>query len=89
MLRSVGTKERPAEVPWMPAATFAEVLAALEAAHADERAAVASLGEDDLARTVPNGMTAAEFVAMCVRHTTWHAAQIAVARRLFRTRGGG
>jgi uncharacterized damage-inducible protein DinB len=86
MLHRLGATERPPEVPWSPPATLAGLLGALEAAHGAERDAVAALTDADLPRRAPNGMTASEFVAMCVRHATWHAAQIAVARRLFRTR---
>lgn len=87
MLRRVGGTERPPVTPWTHVGTFDGLRRVLDAARVEERDAVASLADGDLGRPVPNGMTAAEFVAMCVRHTTWHAAQIAVARRLYRTRG--
>ena len=41
--------------------------------------------DEDLALKCPNGMSVSEFMAGTIRHDTWHASQVAVARRLFRT----
>lgn len=87
--RRAGETERPPVTPWTPCATLAELLAALDAAHVEQRAAIASLGEDGLDLSAGNDMSFREFLSMCVRHDTWHASQIAVARRLYRTRAAG
>jgi uncharacterized damage-inducible protein DinB len=72
--------------PHEAARTFAEALERLEDAHRVQRETIASLAEADLDRQVEDGMTVAEFLTSTIRHDTWHAAQIAVARRLWRTR---
>lgn len=84
--RRAGAGERPPVTPWEPRASFAGLRAALAAAHAEQREAIAGLGDEGLDLTAGNGMPFREFLAMCVRHDTWHAAQIAVGRRLWRTR---
>ncbi|MGE0432619.1 MAG: DinB family protein [Planctomycetota bacterium] len=86
MLRAIGKPDRPPEVPREPCETLDDELSGLRDAHAAQRAAIAALGESDLARLVPNGVTAAEFVVTCTRHDIWHAGQIVVARRLWRER---
>ena len=50
------------------------------------RLADPGLADEQLEAPLPNGMSVMEFLAMCVRHDTWHAGQIAVARRLWRQR---
>jgi uncharacterized damage-inducible protein DinB len=66
--------------------TFDESLAELKAAHARQRAALAALTDAELEMRLGNGDVLAEFVSACTRHDAWHAAQIALARRLHRTR---
>lgn len=77
---------RPPAPPRPPDLDWAAERAGLEAAHAAQRIAIAGLSDADLGAQVGNAMSVAEFVAMCTRHDVWHAAQIAVARRLYRTR---
>ena len=60
--------------------------AELDAAHNDQRAAIANLEDADLQKVVGNGMRMDEFLAMVIRHDTWHAGQTALARRLWRTK---
>lgn len=84
--RRAGETERPPVEPWTPVETLAELRAALVAAHTEQRAAIASLGDAGLDLTAGNDMPFREFLAMCIRHDSWHASQIAVARRLYRTR---
>ena len=86
MCRQAGAPGPPDVVPWTPCATLAELRAAVAGAHAEERAAIAALGDERLGLTAGNGIPFREFVAGCVRHVTWHASQIAVARRLYRAR---
>jgi uncharacterized damage-inducible protein DinB len=69
-----------------PAATFRESVGRLLEAHRAEREAIASLADGDLDLPAEGGMSVAEFLASIIRHDIWHAAQIAVARRLWRTR---
>jgi hypothetical protein len=69
-----------------PPAPLPETLARLRDAHRAQREAIAALGDADLERPAEGGMSVAEFLASTIRHDTWHAAQIAVARRLWRTR---
>jgi uncharacterized damage-inducible protein DinB len=82
-----GAPDRPEVESWTPVETFAEMRALLEAAHAAQRAEMAAFTDEQLDLTAGNGMPFREFLAMSIRHDTWHGAQIAVARRLFRSRG--
>jgi uncharacterized damage-inducible protein DinB len=84
VLRSVGRGPRPEVAPRIPRASFADERAALDAAHAAQRSAIADLDDEALDADAGGGMTVGEFLAGCLRHDTWHAGQIAVARRLFR-----
>ena len=72
--------------PQDPRASFAESVERLRQAHEAQRDVVASLQDADLTLTVENGVPVAEYLATVFRHDAWHAAQIAVARRLWRTR---
>ena len=85
-IRGPGATERPPVPVRKPTTTLAEGRAELAGAHAEQREAIAALSGPDLEKTVGNGMTVGEFLAMAIRHDTWHTAQIAVARRLWRTR---
>jgi uncharacterized damage-inducible protein DinB len=80
-------RTRPEAEPRTPVNGLAAEVDALERAHRAQVAGIAALAEGDLERRVPTGMSVREFVAHQVRHDVWHAAQIAVARRLYRTRG--
>jgi len=73
--------------PRAPAATFAESVADLEQAHESQRATLSALTEEELDRPLPNGMSLAEFLTSTIRHDTWHAAQVAAARRLYAVAG--
>ncbi|MHC4450340.1 MAG: DinB family protein [Planctomycetota bacterium] len=67
-----------------PAATtsFAEDLEQLRSAHDAEREAIAALSKSELTPET------ARFLSAIIRHDVWHAAQIAVVRRMWRTRSG-
>ena len=86
ILRSLGAPARPPVAPRSPCATLADERAALAEAHAGQRAAIAALDDTQLDASAGGGMSVREFLAMCIRHDTWHASQVAVVRRLFRTR---
>jgi uncharacterized damage-inducible protein DinB len=89
LLAARGTASRPAADP-RPAGAggLAAERAALEEAHRAQVAGIARLRVEELDDRVPSGMTVREFLSHQVRHDTWHAAQIAVARRLHRVGGG-
>ena len=86
ILLRAGETDPPEAEPWTPLSTYAEIRAALDAAHAAQRAAVAALPEERLGEIAGNGMPFREFLAMFTRHDAWHASQVVVARRLYRTR---
>ncbi len=86
VIRARGAPARPEVEPRPGERSFAEDVADLRATHADLRRAIAECGAHELGVAVGGGMDLAEFLAMAIRHDAWHAAQIAVARRLWRTR---
>ena len=86
MVRSRKDAEPPPVVPRTPVSGYAAERKALEAAHTEQREAIAAVTDAELDDMACGKMVLAEFLAMTIRHDTWHAAQIAVARRLFRTR---
>lgn len=65
---------------------FAAERAELDAAHEAQRAALLEVTADELEASACGKMPLGEFIAMTTRHDAWHASQIAVARRLYRTR---
>jgi uncharacterized damage-inducible protein DinB len=65
--------------------TLPELLAMLQSAHAELRGQIAELTEAGPSQPCARGMTVGEFVRMVIRHDTWHAGQIAVTHRLFRS----
>jgi uncharacterized damage-inducible protein DinB len=86
IIRHRGQSERPPVPPFEASPDFAAARDALQSAHASQRAALAALADEDLALRASNDMSLPEFLRMMIRHDTWHAAQIAVARRLWQTR---
>jgi hypothetical protein len=69
---------------YTPCATYAEGMAVLGEAHAALRAAIEALTPEALASEGNHSMPLAEYLAMVIRHDTWHAGQIAVLRRFYR-----
>ncbi len=86
ILRSASTDAVLDALPWVPVAEFAALRKQLRGAHEDERLAMSAITDAQLDDIAGDEMTMREFLAMIIRHDAWHAAQIAVARRLFRTR---
>ena len=84
VMRSVGAEERPPVSPWTPLPDLVALRSAFEEAHRAERETLATFPEAALDADAGEGMTYREFIAMAIRHDTWHAAQIALARRLYR-----
>ena len=74
--------------PRRPLASFAEERAALAAAQAELRAALAEVPGDALTLHVGTeaSMQLSTFLAAILRHDAWHAGQIAMVRRLHRKR---
>ena len=69
-----------------PEPTYAAEFARLEKIRREEFDQIAGLDDDDLARTTSSGKSVLEFLVATTRHDTWHAGQIAMARRLYRRR---
>jgi hypothetical protein len=85
-LRRAGAEERPPVTAWASLDTFAEMRTLLDSVHAQQRAVLAAFSDARLDLVAGNGMPFREFLSMSIRHDAWHGAQIAVARRLYRTR---
>jgi len=77
---------RPEDPPPPQASSFDEGLALVRRNREVLRAAIDGVRDDALDEKVGNGDTVAMFVRMITRHDAWHLGQIAVARRLYRTR---
>lgn len=84
VLRQLPAKPQDPTPP--QAETLAQALAVLEDAHTELRAALAELAPESVTAKIFNGKTVSEFVHGTVRHDAWHGGQIAVLRRLYRTR---
>ncbi len=76
----------PAEVPPPASQSVEEAIANLLLDRADLRDAIAELSEEQLDEKLYYGGTVVDLVRGTVRHDAWHGGQIAVARRLYRTR---
>lgn len=75
------------ELPTAPSVSnMNEAVALLTANRALLRDAVASLTEEQLQEPIYNHKTVAQLVRMSIRHDAWHSGQIAVIRRLYKTR---
>jgi uncharacterized damage-inducible protein DinB len=92
IVRARPVMEEPTTPP-PPASNLPELLVALHrAAQGELRGLIAELSEADLneacvlGHSVHGGMSVAEFLRMIIRHDSWHAGQMAVARRLYRER---
>ena len=86
---NIGIQSRPnkAEEVWTAgASTVAEAIANLMKSRATLRSTVAELTESQLDDKLGSGRTVIELVRASIRHDAWHAGQIMVARRLWRTR---
>ncbi len=81
--RAVDPAVEPVE-GYSPAASYADELAALGEVQARLRAAIAALTPAVLAGEGNHSMPLPEYLAMVIRHDSWHAGQIAVVRRFYR-----
>lgn len=87
ILRHGPVSEEP-RTPPPPASTLSGLRANMQRDHAALRAEIAGLSESDLRQLCTRGTKVGEFLRMVIRHDTWHAGQIVVIRRLYRTRRG-
>jgi len=71
---------RTPDVPVPASADLAGDLEELRNAHEAQREAIAGMTDDQMTPV------AVDFLANTIRHDIWHAGQIAIARRLWRTR---
>jgi hypothetical protein len=62
-----------------------ELLAALVRSRSEFRISIAALDDSNLDEPCFEDMNVENFLRMAIRHDTWHAAQIVIARRLHRT----
>ena len=83
-------RTRPvAENPVIPApalTTLSDMVHRFETVRHELRAEIARIEDADLTAPCRAAMTFDEFVLMVIPHEAWHAGQIAVIRRLYRTR---
>ncbi len=64
--------------------SLASIRAELESSHQRQRGALEGLSDDDLQSRTLDGVPFEEVVRANIRHDTWHAGQIVVARRAWR-----
>ncbi len=74
------------ERAWHPDPSLEGLRTRLRDIQREFRSLVAALTDADLDTPVRGELPLMRFVHMAVRHDVWHASQIAVARRLWRTR---
>ncbi len=86
IIRARASARAPDIAPRRVLEDFAAEHESLVTAHAEQRGAIVGIGDDDLSAVVCGMRPLGEFLAMTIRHDSWHAAQIAVARRLYRAR---
>ena len=80
---------RPRALPepeTVPGSSHAALLSGLSQAHEALRASVCGLVDEDLQDPVGEDQPLFRFITMAICHDTWHASQIALARRLWNTR---
>ena len=78
--------ERPEAAPHPAIESIGALLDVMKHDRAALRDAITAVPDDQLDEKVYNGDTIAAFVRMVTRHDAWHSGQVAVARRLYRTR---
>ena len=82
VIRRRAEAESPEPRPWATPATFDALVGLLKEAHAEQRTAIEALEDDDLEVVIEGDRRLADFLSATIRHDIWHAAQIAMARRL-------
>jgi uncharacterized damage-inducible protein DinB len=77
---------RQPQTPPPESADLEGLLGALARSRSDFRRSIAALDDTHLDEPCFEDMNVEEFLRMAIRHETWHAGQIIIARRLFRAR---
>jgi len=72
-------------VPVLPTYSYPEIVLALQESRAALRREIASVADAELDVPCRGDMSLRDFVLMIIRHEAWHAGQIVVVRRLFRS----
>ena len=85
LVRDRGKAVDRSEAAFTPGESYAADLAQLIEAHQWLRREVAAMAPAELALKLNEKVPADEFIAATIRHDAWHAGQIIVARRLYRT----
>jgi hypothetical protein len=86
---ALGIRLRPEPPPKTEYVVRAELIplhSLMIASRAELRTAIAEVDDNAFDDVVWHGDPLAQFIRMITRHDAWHAAQIAVARRLYRMR---
>jgi uncharacterized damage-inducible protein DinB len=82
--------EKPTEDSPLPtpdsAATLETAMEKLNATRKTLRNRISDIPDEGLDFSLRGRIRTGEFIRMIIRHDSWHSAQIALARRLFRTR---
>jgi hypothetical protein len=73
-------------VPALPTYSYPEIILTLQGSRATLRREIASIADAELDTPCRGDMSLRDFVLMITRHEAWHAGQIVVVRRLFRSR---
>ncbi len=86
VIRDRGGPVDRSDAAFTPGDSLAADLAALQEAHAWLRREIAALTPAELERSVNESSSVGAFLPAVIRHDPWHAGQIAMVRRLYRTR---
>lgn len=87
VLRQRPAKEVAESATVPPPGTFAAAMEELRASHTALRAELARVQEHEFLDACGHGSrNVADFISGCLRHEVWHAGQIGLVRRLYRTR---
>lgn len=84
VLRSRPVAKNP-DVPAPTLSNIRDIVERFERVRSELRAEIAQVEDADLDDLCRGEMTVGEFVRMVIRHEIWHAGQIVVIRRLYRT----
>ena len=84
ILRSRPVAKNP-DVPAPVLTNIRDMVDRFERVRNELRAEIAQIEDADLNAPCRGEMTIGEFVRMVIRHETWHAGQIVIIRRLYRT----
>jgi uncharacterized damage-inducible protein DinB len=81
-----GRPEVPAEPPFPNVDTLQGAVEQITLSRAKLRSAIESVSEDELTDKVCGGDSVAAYVQTILRHDAWHFGQMAVVKRLYRSK---